>query len=194
MVFFFIPIELIFAVFLLGAGTTDITYSWLQTIEAHYLMIMFIVITISFAIVFSTLIYGEMSGIHKVLLFITFIVLSIAVIGNYCIWSTKTEQVHTVQSLTSILYATGKVTDGTSQVVKNETITSLFNSVRISLGYLCFCMVVIPIIGTIIQKITGNKIISFITKLSSTILISSFMVYGFYILNGMLKNYKYFIA
>ena len=87
MVFFFIPIELIFAVFLLGAGTTDITYSWLQTIEAHYLMIMFIVITISFAIVFSTLIYGEMSGIHKVLLFITFIVLSIAVIGNYCIWS-----------------------------------------------------------------------------------------------------------
>lgn len=199
MIFFLIPVEFIFAIFLLGAGTIENTTTWMQTIEAHYLLIMFFVISISFAIVFSLLLHGKMSTLHKVLLIMIFLLISSTVIGNYSIWSTKEEQKRQVQSLTSLLHITEQIEGNSStdnnnnNSDNNEVMTDLFNSMKVSLGYLCVCMATVPIIGYIAYQINKNKVLAFFARFTSTILMCGFILCGILMFKEMLINWSTYI-
>lgn len=181
---FFLPVEFFFAVFLLGAGTTNYTSSWLQTIEAHYLVITLLALIISFSIMFSFLIYGKMIKLHKILFVVTFLMISITVIGNYCTWSTISERTHQINSL---FYNSISLTGNTTRI------TELFGSMRVSLGYLCLCMSIDPIIGYIAYRLNNNKFFSVSAKLISTIFMCILIFGCFSIFREMIVNVNRYI-
>ena len=199
MIIFLIPIEFILGIFLLGAGAIDITASWMQTIEAHYLFIALVVIGISFAIVFSSCLYGKMLIFHKVILLMVFFLVAGTVVGNWGIWYTKAEQKRQLEgfnkSFEVYMQTHGEDIENnhnnndSHDDNKSKVIAELFYNMKDSLGYLCVCMAVIPILGYIAyqMKIYGTKFIC-------TILMCGFILYGIQMFKEMVMNFNSFIA
>ena len=192
--FLVIPAEFLFSVFLLGAGAMETTNSWLQTIEAHYLLIFFIAYAISFVAILSAMYFGNISIFYKILLVVIFLTICATSIGNYVTWSTVIDRQRQLQSLTEIFKMKGYISQSSSSIPsKDIVVTKLFMDLRISIGYLCFFSALEPLISYVSYRMDKNNVLSISVKILCIIMTSCLVGISIILFRQMIGNIRCFV-